>query len=100
MNSKFRIVPDRVSIVNYKIKYLGGEEYKQIAHLIPPSLTSKINPTDVYEVELDGKVYFHVREIEDGDFVGIDLQGIFYKITSDPYEIVALEVEDLTEYFN
>ncbi|WP_162842699.1 hypothetical protein [Mucilaginibacter pineti] len=39
---------------------------------------------------MDGKVYFHIKDLEDGDFIGIDSDKIIYKITHDPCEIIPL----------
>jgi hypothetical protein len=45
----------------------------------------------VYEVILNGNVYFHIQDLEDGDFIGIDENKAFYKITHDPFEITKID---------
>jgi hypothetical protein len=41
-------------------------------------------------VKLRGSLYYHLRDLEDGDFIGIDADKIIYKITHDPFEIIPL----------
>ncbi|MEY3451193.1 MAG: hypothetical protein RL711_1019, partial [Bacteroidota bacterium] len=38
-------------------------------------------------LDLKGKTYYHLKDIEDGDFLGIDIHKNIYKITHDPFEI-------------
>lgn len=68
----------------------GNIEFDAIKHLLNEEELLLIDPVDVYEVELDGKIYYHVRELEDGDFIGIDDKKNIYKLTHDPYEIMLL----------
>ena len=37
------------------------------------------------------KEYFHIKDLEDGDFIGIDERKVVYKITHDPMEVKALD---------
>ena len=48
---------------------------------------------DIYEVEVDGKVFYHLKDLEDGDFIGIDKSGEIYKLTQDPFEIILIDKE-------
>ena len=50
-----------------------------------------LNPSDLYEVELDDKIYYHLFDLEDGDFIGMDAEKNVYEITHDPYEIVLIK---------
>ncbi|SEW52356.1 hypothetical protein [Chitinophaga arvensicola] len=81
-----------LDVSNYKVSDLscipfGANDYDRISHLLSKEARKKINPDNVYEVELDGEKYFHVKELPDGDFIGIDLNGKVYKFSHDPYEI-------------
>lgn len=31
-----------------------------------------LNPSEIYEVELENKIYYHLFDLEDGDFIGMD----------------------------
>ncbi|GHU18964.1 hypothetical protein FACS189475_05310 [Betaproteobacteria bacterium] len=85
---------ENIEIENIKIKYHFDESIKNI---FTKDELKYINLSDVYEVELDGKIYYHVYELEDGDFIGIDKGKKLYKITHDPYEIKLMK-EKLIEY--
>lgn len=56
-----------------------------------------LNPSEVYEIELDGKTYYPIRELEDGDFIATDKEKRVYSITHDPYGVTLLS-EDLLGY--
>lgn len=57
-----------------------------------------INENDIYAISLNGKEYYHLKELEDGDFIGIDKDNKIYKITHDPYMIQELERTTLINY--
>jgi hypothetical protein len=60
-----------------------------------------INWSDVFEVYLDGREYFHLKSLDDGDFVAVDLDGSFYEVTHDPFELnrlPATSFEDVLAY--
>lgn len=59
-----------------KIKDLLSEnDSKMIAH------------SEIYEVNLDGKKYYHIADLGDGDFIGINEQKILVKVTHFPFSI-------------
>ena len=82
-----------VNAKDFKIKYRGNVLDK----LFSDEELKYLNSNDVYEVELDGKIYYHLFDIEDGDFIGMDTAKKVYKITHDPYEIT-LVGEDLMKF--
>lgn len=51
---------------------------------------ANINLNDIYAVELNDKLYYHIKDIEDGDFIAIDSDKRVFKITHDPFEIKLL----------
>jgi hypothetical protein len=75
----------------YRIEYFENPEFDPIKKLLTEEEIKLINPNEVYELELKGKSYYHIAELEDGDFIGMDLDKKVYKITHDPYEIVELQ---------
>lgn len=75
-----------IDVTAARVEYLDTPD-KDWARLIPDALQPLINWADVFEVELDGKVYFHLKDIGDGDFLGIDNSRTLYEIRHDPYEI-------------
>jgi hypothetical protein len=86
-------LPDvsKINLHNFKKEYLDEEYAKEIVGLFSESDFDLVNPADVYEVFLNGKTYYHVKDIGDGDFIGVDAEKNVYKVTHDPFEITLLE---------
>lgn len=84
-----RIKPDtqRIDISKYFVQFFVTDEYEQVSQFLGKEELSLLNPNDVYEVKLKDKMYYHIKDLEDGDFVGIDRDGKVYMITLDPFEI-------------
>lgn len=62
----------------------------QVTKLILSKDQEYINWSDVFEVELNGKTYYHLKGIGDGDFIGIDDTKQLYEIRHDPLEVKPL----------
>jgi hypothetical protein len=75
-----------ISLVNKY--YYENDDYKTIEFLFTKDELELINISDVYKVELDGNIYYHIKDLDDGDFIGIDIHKNIYKITHDPFEII------------
>ena len=58
---------------------------------------ANINENDIYASNLNGKDYYHLKELEDGDFIGIDTDNHIYLIAHDPFEIKNIERSKLLE---
>ncbi len=82
---------ETINTSGYWIEYSDQSEFEPIKKLLTEEEIKLINPNDVYELELKGRSYYHIAELEDGDFIGMDLDKKIYKITHDPYEIVELQ---------
>lgn len=50
-----------------------------------------IDWSKVYPLELDNKTFYNIKDLEDGDFIGIDTKKKLYKISHDPLEIKQLD---------
>lgn len=90
-----KITPDleKVDISKFSLEVLDNKDFEKVKNLFSESELKIINPSDVYEVELEGKKYYHLKGLEDGDFIGIDTEKRVYKFTHDPYEIKLLGVD-------
>ncbi|WP_307382981.1 hypothetical protein [Chitinophaga terrae (ex Kim and Jung 2007)] len=86
-NKKISIDINKIDVSDLKIQYDINPLYDKIRPLLKPAYVRSVSPDDVYEVELDGKIYYHLQDLEDGDFIGMDDNGKYYEITHDPYEI-------------
>ena len=81
----------RVRFNNLRKEYLDGGALKVMKEFLDESEMALINPSEFYEVPLQGRNYFHVSDLEDGDFIGIDRDKNVYRITHDPFEIKLLD---------
>jgi hypothetical protein len=76
---------------DFKQKYLDDFELQLMRTFLSNVEIELINPSDFYEIDLEGRTYYHIRDLEDGDFIGIDEDKNVYQITHDPFEIRRLE---------
>lgn len=88
-NPKDKIDLLRIKTDNFKIEFLD-DETDILNKLLNKEELSLINPSDFYEVNLNNKLYYHIKDEEDGDFIGIDNEKKVYMITHDPMEITPL----------
>ena len=84
---KFVVDLNNINTQNFKKNYGDYGDYKKIAVKLNTEEKKAINAAEVYEIVLNGKSYFHVMDLEDGDFIGIDDEKNIYKIRHDPFEI-------------
>lgn len=86
------INPDLESIraTSLTIEFFGENAFNKIKSIISPEDLKWINPSDVYEIELNECNYYHIKDLQDGDLIAIDLSGNVFKLTHDPFEIKKL----------
>lgn len=90
-SAEFSPDSSRIRLNGFRKQFLDEDELDAMHTLLDPSDIDLINPSDFYELELDGKTYYHLADLEDGDFIGMDSEKMVYKFTHDPYEIQRLE---------
>ncbi|KOP39612.1 hypothetical protein DBB36_14455 [Flavobacterium sp. WLB] len=78
--------------------FYENEDFDKIKFLFTEEELKFLNASDIYEVSLNDKIYYHLKDLEDGDFLGIDISGNIFVITHDPFEII-LQNEKLEYYF-
>ncbi len=88
--SDFKPDIQRVRFSNIYRQYLQELNSKDLSKLFDEMELRLLNPSKIYEVELSGNIYYHIADLEDGDFIGMDKQKRVYTITHDPYAIVLL----------
>ncbi|SEA99225.1 hypothetical protein SAMN05660909_04583 [Chitinophaga terrae (ex Kim and Jung 2007)] len=86
-NKNVKLDIHRIDTSKLRVQYNTNQLYEKIKPLLRSDYLRKVSPDNVYEVELDGKMYYHLQDLEDGDFIGMDESGKYYEITHDPYEI-------------
>jgi len=84
---KFTVDLNKIDVQNFRKSYRQNPDYQKIEIYLNAEERDIINQDEVYEVVLNEKVYFHIKDLEDGDFIGIDYEKNIYKITHDPFEI-------------
>lgn len=76
-----------VNAGKFKLIYRDNIDFQKISNILSKEELNLINSDDVYAIELNGKRYFHILDLEDGDFVGLDVDRNIYRITHDPYKV-------------
>lgn len=94
-NKKRNIDLDRIDVTKFKKIFNDGFDYDRIANIFSKEEKDFLNPSEIYSVNINGFEYYHLKDMEDGDFIGIDNQNNLYKITHDPLETVLIDRDDL-----
>lgn len=84
---------EKIKINSVRKIFIENEEFSSIKSIFTKEELSLINSTDVYQVELDGNIYYHLKDLEDGDFLAVDINKKIFIITHDPYEITLQDVD-------
>lgn len=86
-----------INLEQFQKDIIDNSEFSKVSHIFTMDELKKINSSEIYEVELNGRQYYHLKDLEDGDFIGFDTNRKAYKITHDPFEIIELKkpLEDL-----
>ncbi|HNU34445.1 MAG TPA: hypothetical protein PKN75_12735 [Bacteroidia bacterium] len=80
------IQPDinSINLERCKITFLDELDYNKIEFLLSTQEKANISKAEIYEVQVEEKTYFHIKDLEDGDFIAIDLKKNVFMITHDP----------------
>lgn len=97
--SKFDIDLTKIDTTYFKQTFSDNPDAKKINKLLSTDEAKLINPDEVYEVVLNDKIYFHIQDLEDGDFIAMDMNKVLYQVTHDPFEI-KLVGKSLKEFFD
>lgn len=96
-NKKHNIDLNKIDVSKFKKIFIGESNYEQIASFFSEIENSLLNPSEIYPVSVNDIEYFHLKDIGDGDFIGIDKRNNVYKITHDPLEATLIDRNELTE---
>jgi len=83
----FNIDESNIDIEKFKKEYRVNKDYEKLEKYLTSAEKLVINRNEVYEVLLNDKTYFHIMDLEDGDFIGMDYEKNLYEITHDPFGI-------------
>jgi hypothetical protein len=84
---KFEIDENNIDVRNLRKVYRKNIDYQEIEPYLSVEEKKIVNQSDLYKVVLGNEVYFHIKDLEDGDFIGMDIEKNIYQITHDPFEI-------------
>ena len=79
-----------LDVSNSTIEYIDNLGMKLVEKMLTESEIRLINLSDVYELELDNKVFFHIKDLGNGNCIIIDEDKSIYKVIHDPYQIILL----------
>jgi len=84
---RFKVDEHNIDVRNFRKVYRKNPDYEEIEPFLTGDEKKIINQSDVYKVILGKKIYIHIKDLGDGDFIGIDMEKNIYQITHDPFEI-------------
>jgi hypothetical protein len=86
----FAPIIETVDTSNAHIEFLDKPD-PQVGARVSAEIRDLINWSEVFEVELNGEVYYQIKPLEDGDFIGIDKEGNLFEVRHDPFSIETLK---------
>ena len=60
---------------------------QKIEKLVGGLTSDQLDLTNLGELEVDGKHYYQIKDLEDGNYIAIDNKGEVYGLTHDPFKI-------------
>ncbi|RTY85522.1 hypothetical protein EKM00_14275 [Flavobacterium sp. RSP15] len=84
---KYKLDVSKINTSGFQKIYFDTNDYNEISNILTVRERELINPSEVYLVKLNNKDFYHLKDLEDGDFLGMDMYKKIYKITQDPFEI-------------
>jgi hypothetical protein len=96
---KYKVDLNKIDISKFKKEFFDELDFNRIKNILDDEEKKFINPSNVYSVIVGNKEYFHIKDLDDGDFIGIDENKDIYKITHDPMEVIKIE-KKLKEIIN
>ena len=85
-NNTFELDTKRTDIFAVKKIFSRNSDFLEIRKLLTTFEMGLLNKDDVYELNVNGNLYYHLWDLDDGDFIGIDSNKSVYKITHDPLQ--------------
>lgn len=90
---------DTSSVIKAKSKFAVEDK---IGRLVKGLRSDKLDLNDLSEIEVEGKSYYQIKDLEDGNYVAIDSKGQVFGLTHDPLEVKLLNksVKDFVDSVN
>jgi hypothetical protein len=75
---------DISSIIKNKSMFSADTE---IVKLVSGLTSEQLDLINLSEIEIDGKIYYQIKDLEDGNYIVIDNKGRVFGLIHDPYKI-------------
>lgn len=74
----------------------------KIEKLVSGLICEKLDLTDLSEFDIDGKTYYQIKDLEDGNYIAIDKKGQVFGLIHDPYktELINKSVKQFVDDVN
>ena len=90
---------NNIDISNFTQQFYLNEEFEAIKKLLSKEQLLYINKNDVYSILIDEEIIYHLKDLDDGDFIGVNLEKRFFIITHDPPTKSEISPDALIELF-
>ncbi|MBB3053949.1 hypothetical protein [Mucilaginibacter gotjawali] len=82
---KFKTFRFDLSMLEKDMKKFANDS--KIEKLVKGLSSDKLTLDDLSEFEIDGKFYYQIKDLEDGNYIAIDKNGQVFGLIHDPYKI-------------
>ncbi len=90
----FEIEKDILEFHNYQVDLSSFKKSKskfaadsKIENLVSGLICEHLDLTNLSEFDVDGKTYYQIKDLEDGNYIAIDNKGKVFGLIHDPYKI-------------
>lgn len=83
----------QVDVSALEVKYLDSHGKRLLAHRLAPERAARVNPAHVYEMEINGESYLHLRDLDDGEVLAADPNGRIVRLSPHPFAVEPAEDE-------
>lgn len=90
----FELEPRIKDLRNYRVdvshlKYVANSKRggKAIQKLLKNLHSEQLDLSDLAQIELDGTIYYQIRDLQDGNYLAMDGQGRVFGLMHDPFKI-------------
>ncbi|WP_075344218.1 hypothetical protein [Tenacibaculum agarivorans] len=90
---KYDLDLDKIDYSNFNKTLGNNSDYERFLSVLNSNEKNIITASDVYLVTIQGKEIFHIKDLEDGDFIGMDMHRNIYQVNHDPLELIPINKE-------
>ncbi|WP_397301565.1 hypothetical protein [Nonlabens ulvanivorans] len=83
-SKNIKIDNNQIKLNNFSKQYLQNLDYENISNLLNNREKEIIDSSIIQRIVINDNEYFKIKDLEDGNFIGIDNDKNVYRITHDP----------------